>query len=271
MKRLITLSGLIALLLVAGGKIVGFTASAQPESFNYNFTQQDFRDGDVVRTNILNVVWDKDAGVLTFNNFYSNALVNDEVVNLMFPSYATDTSSPTTLTWVSDTKANFTWRASSMGQSDVFANLPFSYASFRTYKAAVVSRFQHVSSPVRIYDPINNNVDPGSYYAYYGGQDCHGTIDVAAGTIEISDPWGCVVGNNNWNTMSASIVIEYFERSEMNHTSTAIQDVNSNAQVVNTRYYNSLGVESAKPFNGVNIVVKEFSNGQKTVLKQFMR
>ena len=271
MKRLITLSGLIALLLVAGGKIVGFTASAQPESFNYNFTQQDFRDGDVVRTNILNVVWDKDAGVLTFNNFYSNALVNDEVVNLMFPSYATDTSSPTTLTWVSDTKANFTWRASSMGQSDVFANLPFSYASFRTYKAAVVSRFQHVSSPVRIYDPINNNVDPGSYYAYYGGQDCHGTIDVAAGTIEISDPWGCVVGNNNWNTMSASIVIEYFERSEMNHTSTAIQYVNSNAQVVNTRYYNSLGVESAKPFNGVNIVVKEFSNGQKTVLKQFMR
>lgn len=271
MKRLITLSGLIALLLVAGGKIVGFTASAQPESFNYNFTQQDFRDGDVVRTNILNVVWDKDAGVLTLNNFYSNPLVNDEVVNLVFPSYATDTSSPTTLTWVSDTKANFTWRASSMGQSDVFATLPFSYASFRTYKAAVVARFQHVSSPVRIYDPINNNVDPGSYYAYYGGQDCHGTIDVAAGTIEISDPWGCVVGNNNWNTMSASIVIEYFERSEMNHTSTSIEDVNSNAQVVNTRYYNSLGVESAKPFNGVNIVVKEFSNGQKTVSKKRIR
>ena len=271
MKRLITLSGLMTLLFITGGKIVGFTASAQPESFNYNFTQQDFRDGDVVRTNILNVVWDKDAGVLTFNNFYSNPLVNDEVVNLVFPSYATDTSSPTTLTWVSDTKANFTWRASSMGQSDVFATLPFSYASFRTYKAAVVSRFQHVSSPVRIYDPINNNVDPGSYYAYNGGQDCHGTIDVAAGTIEISDPWGCVVGNNNWNTMSASIVIEYFERSEMNHTSTAIEDVNSNAQVVNTRYFNSLGVESAKSFNGVNIVVKEFSNGQKSVSKQLMR
>lgn len=271
MKRLITLSGLMTLLLIIGGEIVGFTASAQPESFNYNFTQQDFRNGDVVRTNILNVVWDKDAGVLTFNNFYSNPLVNDEVVTLVFPSYATDTSSPTTLTWVSDTKANFTWRASSMGQSDVFATLPFSYASFRTYKAAVVARFQHVSSPVRIYDPINNNVDPGSYYAYYGGQDCHGTIDVAAGTIEITDPWGCVVGNNNWNTMSASIVIEYFERSEMNHTSTAIEDVNSNTQVVNTRYYNSLGIESAKPFSGVNIVVKEFSNGQKIVSKQLMR
>ena len=208
---------------------------------------------------------------MTVNNFYSNPLVNDEVINLVFPSYATETASPTTLTWVSDTEANFTWRACSMGQSDVFANLPFSYASFKTYKSAVVSRFQHVGSPVRIYDPTSNSLPTTCYYAYYGGQDCHGTIDVAAGIIEITDPWGCVVGNNNWNTMSASIVIEYFERSEMNHTSTAIENVDSNAQVVNTRYYNSLGVESAKPFNGVNIVVKEFSNGQKSVSKQLMR
>ena len=270
MKRLITLSGIMTLLLVALGS-TGFKANAQPASFNSNFHQEDFRDGEVVRTNTLNVVWDKDAGVLTFNNFYANDMVNDQVINLVFPSYATDTSSPTTLTWVSDTKANFTWRACSMGQSDVFANLPFSYSSFRTYKAAVVARFQHVSNPVRIYDPINNNVDPGSYYAYYGGQDCHGTIDVAAGTIEITDPWGCVVGNNNWNNMSASIVIEYFENSQMERTSTGIEDVNAGAQLMNTRYYNTLGVESTQPFNGVNIVVKEYSNGQKTVSKQLMR
>ena len=270
MKRLITLSGIMTLLLVALGN-TGFKANAQPASFNSNFHQEDFRDGEVVRTNTLNVVWDKDAGVLTFNNFYANDMVNDQVINLVFPSYATDISSPTTLTWVSDTKANFTWRACSMGQSEVFANLPFSYSSFRTYKAAVVARFQHVSNPVRIYDPINNNVDPGSYYAYYGGQDCHGTIDVATGTIEITDPWGCVVGNNNWNNMSASIVIEYFESSHMERTSTGIEDVNAGAQLMNTSYYNTLGVESTQPFNGLNIVVKEYSNGQKTVSKQLMR
>lgn len=271
MKRIFTLTGLMALLLVAGGKSAGFTASAQPESFNCNFHQEDFRGEEVVRTNDLNVVWNKSTGVLTFNNFYANDLVNDQVVSLVFPSYATETSSPTTLTWVSDSKANFTWRACSMGQSDVFANLPFSYASFRTYKAAVVARFQHVTSPVRIYDPVYNNVDPGCYFAYYGGQDCHGTIDVAAGTIEITDPWGCVVGNNNWNNMSASIVIEYFERSEMTRTNTAINDIDNDAQVVNTRYYNTLGVESATPFDGVNIVVKELDNGKKTVTKQLMR
>ncbi len=271
MKRLITLSGLMALLLVAGGKFAGFSASAQPESFNCNFTQQDFRNNEVVRTNTLNVVWDKDAGVLTFNNFYANDMVNDQVVNLVFPSYATDTSSPTTLTWESDTKANFTWRACSMGQSDLFESLPFSYASFKTYKSAVVSRFQHVGNPVRIYDPASNSLPTNSYYAYYGGQDCHGTIDIAAGTIEITDPWGCVIGNNSWNSMSASVVIEYFERSEMIRINTSINDVNTNAQVVSTRYYNTLGVESAQPFNGVNIIVKELDNGQKTVTKQLMR
>jgi len=271
MKRFFTLSGLLALMLVAGGKFSGFSASAQPESFNQNFTQQDFRDGEAVRTNTLNVVWDKDAGVLTFNNFYANDLVTDQVVNLVFPTAATETCSPTTLTWISDTKANFTWRVSSMGESDVFASLPFSYSTFRNYKAAVVARFQHVTSPVRIYDPVNNNVDPGSNYAYNGGQDCNGTIDVAAGTIEITDPWGCAVGNNSWNNMSASIVIEYFERSEMTRINTAIEDVDADAKVVKTRYYNTLGVESSQPFNGVNIVVKELENGQKTVAKQLMK
>ncbi|MBR5086129.1 MAG: hypothetical protein IKX31_03880 [Muribaculaceae bacterium] len=271
MKRFFTLSGLMALLIVAGGKFMGFTASAQPESFNYNFTQQDYRGEDLVRTNTLNVVWNASTGVLTFNNFYANDLVNDQVVNLVFPSYATETSSPTTLTWESDTKANFTWRACYMGQSDVLESLPFSYSSFKNYKNAVVSRFQHVGNPVRIYDPVANTIDPTSYYAYYGGQDCHGTIDIAAGTIEITDPWGCVVGNNNWNTMSATVVIEYFERSEMTRVNTAINNVNSDAQVVNTRYYNTLGVESSTPFNGVNIIVNELDNGQKTVTKQLMR
>jgi hypothetical protein len=79
------------------------------------------------------------------------------------------------------------------------------------------------------------------------------------------------VGNNNWNNMSASIVIEYFENSRMERTSTGIEDVNAGAQVMITRYYNTLGVESTQPFNGVNIVVKEYSNGQKTVSKQLMR
>ncbi len=266
MKKLITLCGMFSLLLVGSSNVL-----AQRASFSAEFAQEDYRNGEVVRNNTVNVVWDNATGVLTINNFYSNEMVNDQVVDLVFPAYATDSSSPTTLTWESDTKANFTWRASYMGQSDILANLPFSYSSFRNYKNAVVSRFQHVSSPVRIFDPAANSIDPTSYYAYYGGQDCHGTIDLEAGTIDITDPWGCVVGNNNWNTMSATVVVEYFESSHMTRVNTGINDIDTDAQVVNTRYYNTLGVESAQPFSGVNIVVKEYSNGQKTTAKQIMR
>ncbi|MBR5639473.1 MAG: hypothetical protein IKW83_06880 [Muribaculaceae bacterium] len=266
MKRLITLFGMLSLLLIGANKVM-----AQRASFNTEFLQEDYRGGEVVRTNTVNVVWNDATGVLTINNFYSNDLVNDQVVDLVLPAYATESSSPTTLTWESDTKANFTWRASYMGQSDILANLPFSYSSFRNYKNAVVSRFQHVGNPVRIYDPDANTIDPTSYYAYYGGQDCHGTIDLEAGTIDITDPWGCVVGNNTWNTMSATVVVEYFESSHMTRTSTGITSVDTDAQVVNTRYYNTLGVESAQPFNGVNIIVKELSNGQKTTTKQIFK
>lgn len=266
MKRLITLFGLFALLLIGANKV-----NAQRTSFNAEFTQEDYRGDEVVRTNTVNVIWDETTGVLTINNFYANAMVNDQVVNLVIPSYATDTSSPTTLTWESETKANFTWRAYSMGQSDLFESLPFSYASFRTYKAAVVARFQHMTNPVRIYDPTSNSLPSTCYYAYYGGQDCHGTIDLEAGTIDITNPWGCVIGNNTWNSMSASVVIEYFDRTHMSRTTTAIDNINTNAQVVRTRYYNSLGAESSKPFDGVNIIVKEYDNGQKTTTKQIIR
>ena len=266
MKKLITLCGMFSLLLVGSSNVL-----AQRASFSAEFAQEDYRNGEVVRNNTVNVVWDNANGVLTINNFYSNEMVNDQVVNLVIPSYATDTSSPTTLTWESDTKATFTWRAYSMGQSDLFESLPYSYSSFRNYKSAVVSRFRHVSTPVRIYDPYYLTLNATSYYAYNGGQDCHGTIDLEAGTIDITDPWGCVIGNNNWNTMSATVVIEYFESTHMTRVNTGINDIDTDAQVVNTRYYNTLGVESAQPFSGVNIVVKEYSNGQKTTAKQIMK
>ena len=41
----------------------------------------------------------------------------------------------------------------------------------------------------------------------------------------------------------------------------------SASDVKSVRYYNAAGVESATPFNGVNIVVKEMTDGSKTVAK----
>lgn len=48
---------------------------------------------------------------------------------------------------------------------------------------------------------------------------------------------------------------------------TAISTVNANAQVESVRYYNTIGVESETPFQGLNIVVTRYSDGTTTTTK----
>ena len=49
---------------------------------------------------------------------------------------------------------------------------------------------------------------------------------------------------------------------------TAIERVNGGkGELLRTRYYNLMGVESASPFDGVNIVVKEYSDGSRVTTK----
>ncbi|MBR2147223.1 MAG: hypothetical protein IJ925_07375 [Muribaculaceae bacterium] len=48
---------------------------------------------------------------------------------------------------------------------------------------------------------------------------------------------------------------------------TAISTVNANAQVESVRYYNVSGIESSKPFAGINFVVTRYSDGTTTTTK----
>ncbi len=55
-----------------------------------------------------------------------------------------------------------------------------------------------------------------------------------------------------------------------NNIITAIEelsDANANRQVQQVTYYNAVGQSSSKPFSGVNIVVKEYSDGSKSSSK----
>ena len=42
---------------------------------------------------------------------------------------------------------------------------------------------------------------------------------------------------------------------------TRVKEVATQREVISVRYYNLMGVESSKPFEGVNIVVTRFSDG----------
>ena len=46
-----------------------------------------------------------------------------------------------------------------------------------------------------------------------------------------------------------------------------LSDANANRQVQQVTYYNAVGQSSSKPFSGVNIVVKEYSDGSKSSSK----
>lgn len=50
-------------------------------------------------------------------------------------------------------------------------------------------------------------------------------------------------------------------------TYTRIETVNTNKEVKSVRYYNTLGIESTTPFEGVNIIVTTFTDGTKAVVK----
>ena len=51
------------------------------------------------------------------------------------------------------------------------------------------------------------------------------------------------------------------------NTITAIDSVNVKSELKAIRYYNMMGVESANPFQGVNIVVTEYTDGSRTTAK----
>jgi hypothetical protein len=50
-------------------------------------------------------------------------------------------------------------------------------------------------------------------------------------------------------------------------TPTAVLELNAMKTVASVTYYNLMGVESSKPFDGVNIVVTRYSDGSTSTQK----
>lgn len=213
MRKFFTLSLFVASLIISATN----NANAQPASFTQDFLQEDYRNGEVVRTNTVTVVWDASTQQLTFNNFYKNTdIVNSSsaVVNLPI-NYGASTTS---LTWESDTKASFTWRVAYLGKTTKF--------NWTGYQHALVARMIYYQQGVTtIY---NERI----YYTYSGGTDCHGTIDLEKGEITLDNPWGCVIAQGSyWYTPTSSRVVEYFERSEMHIIKTELVDIVNDGEV----------------------------------------
>lgn len=218
MKKIFTLSFLFAAMLLTASN----SANAQPESFTQDFLQEDYRNGEVVRTNTVTVVWDAETGLLTFRNFYWNFdIVNNPTAIVNLPIGA-NTENVTSVTWISDTEATFTWRVEFMGFTTKSG-----YTTYRPYAVVCHMRKSSTTTGKDIYG-VN------TYYAYEGGSDCHGTINLETGEITLDNPWGLVCGHSDsygvsnregYKHMNQTTVVEGFDRSEMHIIKTDLVDI----------------------------------------------
>lgn len=215
MRKFFTLSLFVALLTTFATNI----ANAQPASFTQDFLQEDYRDlhdgngEQLVRTNVVTVVWDAVNNKLTFKNYYWRyECVPNKIMDLVI-----DGLNNTNVTWQSDTKGTFSWRVQFLGNNVLYGWTYWSYA--------VVSHMTFTNTPVRSVDPVTR-IEGKSYYKYDGGSPCTGTIDLEKGEITLDSPWGMVIGHgSSWTTINNTAVVEYFNRSKMTIIKTDLVDI----------------------------------------------
>ncbi len=215
MRKFFTLSLFVALLTTFATNI----ANAQPASFTQDFLQEDYRDlhdgngEQLVRTNVVTVVWDAVNNKLTFKNYYWRyECVPNKIMDLVI-----DGLNNTNVTWQSDTKGTFSWRVQFLGNNVLYGWTYWSYA--------VVSHMTYTNTPVRSVDPVTR-IEGKSYYKYDGGSPCTGTIDLEKGEITLDSPWGMVIGHgSSWTTINNTAVVEYFNRSKMTIIKTDLVDI----------------------------------------------
>ena len=101
-------------------------------------------------------------------------------------------------------------------------------------------------------------VSTGNRYAEY----CNWSGDAPA--VEVSTIGaGTIAGTQKTYTL----LIDNFVVTYEDAAPTGIETVNAGQAVKSVRYYNLLGVESAEPFQGVNVVVTTYTDGTRSAKK----
>ncbi len=130
----------------------------------------------------------------------------------------------------------------------------------------------HVTYPG--YNPQNKDVfvnDLFVDYAYEGNKDVNYLVRLYATSVNGQEGAGLDQGAKG-ATEGGSGKVYFIAEAKVTATfnpgtHTAIGTVNAEAQVVNVTYYNVMGVASNRPYPGINIVEKRYSNGSTTTSK----
>ncbi|MBR5725214.1 MAG: starch-binding protein [Muribaculaceae bacterium] len=135
----------------------------------------------------------------------------------------------------------------------------------QAYKMLVLIRYAHgetlqdVEYTAGVYQGSDYNEGPGSH--------------VANAPMRANDTWADMYFTPYDNLDKSKFIVfplrgssEDSNGSDMGNVTT-VQEVNAQRTVVATRYYNLMGVESDKPFDGINIIVTTYSDGSRSSQK----
>ncbi len=117
-----------------------------------------------------------------------------------------------------------------------------------------------------------DKANPSMPFTLYDTFEAQTTTDAAPGP----KAYGDVVNIEDVNYYATLYVMDdasgkyYVKQAKLTPSTsipTAITSINSDAQVVSVRYYNLAGIESSKPFAGMNIVVTRYNDGSSRITK----
>ena len=135
----------------------------------------------------------------------------------------------------------------------------------QAYKILALIRYAHgetlqdVEYTEGVYQGSNYNEGPGSHVANVPQRDNDTWADMYFTPYDNLDKSKFIVFPLRGRSADSN-------GSDMGNVTT-IKEVNAQRTVVATRYYNLMGVESNKPFDGINIVVTTYSDGSRTSQK----
>jgi len=158
-----------------------------------------------------------------------------------------DGEAPDTMTYIGSGQWNIGY--------DYVVDLSATYGNFYPYSATV------------------SDGSDGSEQGYTLNED---SIIVAKAVNDQEIDWeGWVLYSPRWqNTNGKNYYYDYFtygklvyEQNFLGYTGIVDVTANTNRTVASTSYYNLMGVESATPFDGLNIVVTKYTDGTKSAVK----
>ncbi len=179
-----------------------------PEAFEWEMTRDDYRGDEIVKTSIVNVIWEPDfARTVNNTTYYGRLTIID------FYERSEYFENPFNLVCINDGSFNFMW-----SEDGMICTFSFAPTSASTWNPGTITYPTNESKTYNygVIAPSTPNSNQRWWadgtscpYGYTGGQrDC--VLNLDEKTITINSAWGCFMRNGQYGS---SRTVDYYTKS----------------------------------------------------------